>query len=658
MELCHKWLVHYLGQKVLHQAEHAHGGVGSAKQQTALALVRLKARPFLMDQLPVMMRSSLLMDTADYILRRSLVCGSDYGKAILFLLYLLLSKEVKKLRITLCCYYGCRDMDAVLRCIKKNGASLEHLELSRSSLLRMDPLLFRNVLTSASNLTSLVVKNITSDAMLKLIGAHCRRLEFLVVSNSKQISDAGIEALCGQVHIRDRRLEDKVKAEVVPFQMVPEMPVNEDFGGADSPGFAGNLRNAFKTFFEDISSCISAGIDEEEPNRECLVEIKQVLHPLCNTLRVLDITDTSVTSTALISVLKKVNKLQTFGEFCLSDHFLRSLSHLTATQREKSCRFTCIHARKVTQHGMSALILAMPRLDSFNCWDPQFDLAELVAFKDLTSLSLYRMTYSDATMSAIMSFLEDEGVRERLEKLCLEFVAYEGYYHGGFRRVNDSSFDLSSVISKCQRLKIFNLEFKDNSVPSPQLGFDQVELPYVSQANRLGFPGLSTLVHVQLGQVVLNETVATILKHCSRLKHFHCNICPGLSDRDLSKYCYHKSCINLECFYIYEAPQLTFSAFQILVDAFPSLKGFGNLTRWALGCEGIRQVTQTITENNFNVEVLTGSHWFSGNCCQTLEPSGEENHNRYRSYNWCMARKDPRVGYVHHSPKGIWLDQQ
>jgi hypothetical protein len=38
----------------------------------------------------------------------------------------------------MCCYYGCRDLKSVLRCIKKNGASLEHLELARSSLLCID----------------------------------------------------------------------------------------------------------------------------------------------------------------------------------------------------------------------------------------------------------------------------------------------------------------------------------------------------------------------------------------------------------------------------------------------------------------------------------------------------------------------------------------
>ena len=38
-------------------------------------------------------------------------------------------------------------------------------------------------------LQTLVVKNICSDAMLKLIGAHCNSLQFLVVANSKQVGD-------------------------------------------------------------------------------------------------------------------------------------------------------------------------------------------------------------------------------------------------------------------------------------------------------------------------------------------------------------------------------------------------------------------------------------------------------------------------------------
>ena len=59
-----------------------------------------------------------------------------FFRSVLYLLYLLLSKEIKRLKVILCCYYGCRDMEGVMRCIKKNGTSLEHLELSRGALLR------------------------------------------------------------------------------------------------------------------------------------------------------------------------------------------------------------------------------------------------------------------------------------------------------------------------------------------------------------------------------------------------------------------------------------------------------------------------------------------------------------------------------------------
>ena len=46
---------------------------------------------------------------------------------------------------------------------------------------------------------SLVVKNVCSDAMLKLIGTHCQNLHYLDISNSFKVSDVGIESLCCQV---------------------------------------------------------------------------------------------------------------------------------------------------------------------------------------------------------------------------------------------------------------------------------------------------------------------------------------------------------------------------------------------------------------------------------------------------------------------------
>ena len=185
-DLCHNWYAAYLGDKIL-----------SARSDNAtLSSIRHKLRPFFLDHIPVLVRTSLLEETADFLTSNRSI-ERDYGRSVLYLLNLLLSPEVRRLRVALCCYYGCRDMEGVLRCIKKNGASLEYLELSRSSLLRMDPLLFRNVLTSASHLNSLVVKNVCSDAMLKLIGTHCPQLQFLDIASSKQVvkSDDNSQAL-------------------------------------------------------------------------------------------------------------------------------------------------------------------------------------------------------------------------------------------------------------------------------------------------------------------------------------------------------------------------------------------------------------------------------------------------------------------------------
>ena len=55
----------------------------------------------------------MLEDTATFLLAKSLAAGvdCDYGKSVLHLLYLLLSPDVKRLKVTLCCYYGCRDLD-------------------------------------------------------------------------------------------------------------------------------------------------------------------------------------------------------------------------------------------------------------------------------------------------------------------------------------------------------------------------------------------------------------------------------------------------------------------------------------------------------------------------------------------------------------------
>ena len=80
-DLCQAWFSRHLGEKVLTSATVGLSGVGhevgvggAAKHQT-LSLVRLKLRPFFMEQLPVCVRSELLEETSEFLIKRSLASG-------------------------------------------------------------------------------------------------------------------------------------------------------------------------------------------------------------------------------------------------------------------------------------------------------------------------------------------------------------------------------------------------------------------------------------------------------------------------------------------------------------------------------------------------------------------------------------------------------
>ena len=74
--------------------------------------------------------------------------------------------------------------------------------------------------------------------------------------------------------------------------------------------------------------------------------------------------------------------------------------------------------------------------------------------------------------------------------------------------------------------------------------------------------------------MVQNSAVAAVLLNCPRLEHLHCYTCPDLSDRELDTCSLKAASSRLRCFYIYEAPLLTYASFQTLIDSFPELKRY------------------------------------------------------------------------------------
>jgi len=617
-----KWVSRYIGDRLVNS------GYDTPSQQT-LNIVRSKLRPYFIEYLPASLRATLLEETGAHLLEKSLAAGvdCDYGKSVLHLLYLLLSPDVRKLKVTLCCYYGCRDLESVLRCIKKNGVSLEYLELARSSLLRMDPLQFRNVLTSATKLTTLVVRNICSDAMLKLIGAHCTTLQVLIIANSKQVTDFGIESLCCRVSIKDkvdgdvsdkgdgllglsRQTGERMGEETFKLVQHPLLLHEEFSRSVDSLGCVGF--STWRAFRNRFQTCLKQGSTGGygSGQHEVLVEVKQVLQPICLSLRTLDITDTSITNVGLHMLCRKIQNLNSLGEYSISDSFLRSLCVVSSLQMDKFPLLS-LHARKVSYTGMYNLVHVFGNIKSLTCWEPMFDIWDLSYLPILRHLTLIRVRYSEPVLSSIIHYFENCKGAKHLEKICLEFIVQDQDSQD-IPVLYIPEVDVSKIFHRCEALKVFIIEFKDSLQATPSLGYSSYNNP--RNVMRACF---QSLAHVQFGQMVQNSVVSVILGNCPNLVNFHANHCPDLGDSNLSEALPIEKAGSrgkLRCFYIYEAPLLTENSFYTILEAFPNLSQFGNLSRWRVNCEGIQQIVRSIRDTNLEVEILCGSHWFQSSC--------------------------------------------
>ena len=167
------------------------------------------------------------------------------------------------------------------------------------------------------------------------------------------------------------------------------------------------------------------------------------------------------------------------------------------------------------------------------------------------------------------SFVESSRVATKyLEKLRLEFILEEEYLNS-FRRVHlqhqehSPIFDIARIFNACDNLKVsgaspvsllvsvgfavvichvyqvFTVEFKDSLLMSPCVGYGgngpaaggaghEVPAILLQPIPESDLHSLSSLVHVQLGQIVRNSAVAVVMINCSKLKQFHCNSCPDL----------------------------------------------------------------------------------------------------------------------------------
>ena len=111
----------------------------------------------------------------------------------------------------------------------------------------------------------------------------------------------------------------------------------------------------FETFKPRLHNCLKQQPSDNNSGAAVLVEVKQVLHPICNSVRHVDITDTSITSVGLQQLCKKIHNLNSLGEYSISDSFLRSLPVVSSMKIDKYPLVT-LHTRKVSYTGMYNLV--------------------------------------------------------------------------------------------------------------------------------------------------------------------------------------------------------------------------------------------------------------------------------------------------------------
>ena len=275
-----------------------------------------------------------------------------------------------------------------------------------------------------------------------------------------------------QVTILDKREDGDEGDESI--RMVPQvtrLSAVEDFSASDSSSL-GCALPAWRSFRHSIGNCLKQGNPGSGSNSEVLVEVKQVLHPICSSLRHVDITDTSITNVGLQQLCRKMKSLTSLGEYSISDSFLRSLCVVSSLKMDKFPLVT-LHSRKVSYTGMYNLVHVFSNIRSLTCWEPLFDIADLAYLPHLKQITLIRIRYSDSMLSSIIHYFEDCRGAKNLEKVCLEFIVHEQ----AFPVVYVPEFDVSKIFHNCDKLKVFTIEFKDSLQATPSVGYSSYNIP-------------------------------------------------------------------------------------------------------------------------------------------------------------------------------------
>lgn len=547
----------------------------SQRSSTAQMLVLAKQtiRSYYMNELPIHLRSQVIEGTLR-ILNSSPVIGLTLisAPAAIYVLDLLLNNDVKQLKIKLCCYYGCSHQTSLLKLLALEGIGLKSLDLSRSSLLSLDCELLHSALLNMKNLSNLSLRNIANDAVLGVIGKSCPRLVILDVACSKQVTNVGLRQLLFQKELRTkvRSISSQKYTSWSRFKRLFSIWKLKSFGS--------------KRFHsEEIFPFV------EYQNRNLL----------CDTLRVLNVADTAVTSVGVLFALMQIPKLESLAEYNHMEH----VAEITHRVIDFKVPFNLTEARscKTTPFNIKLLAQVCPKIKKLHIYEPCHSPDTLCLFPSITSLSVHNVLPEKEWLNGFYNYFRING--QSLSELNIQMKESQNFLE----------VDLKEILSNCPNLQIL---IKTGSNIVWTKGHDPPSFKYLKQ--------------IQLGHTVKALVITKILLLAPELMTLHIHSCLDLTNEHLEEIIkpsikyrsnqvlddYDDYLQNLRCFYIAKASKVSATVMLNMLHSYKRLKWLGNLANWDLDSEDVELLQKTINRENTNVDLCSDSHWYWNNCIQ------------------------------------------
>ncbi|XP_036142628.1 uncharacterized protein LOC105829669 [Monomorium pharaonis] len=535
-----------------------------------LAFAKQTIRPYYINGLPIYLRSQVIKITLRMLNNPSVV-GLTLTSVpdAMYILILLLNNNIKQLKINLCCYYGCSHQTSLLKLLALEGVGLESLNLTRSTLLSLDCQLLQSALLNMKNLSNLILRNIASDSVLEIIGKSCPKLVILDIACSKQVTNTGLKQLLFQMELQDKvSVSSKEHTSWSRFKrMFRTWEIR-------------NFRSEKRFYSEKVLPFM------EYKNR----------NSLCNTLRVLNIANTAVTSLGVLLALMQIPQLESLAEYNYMEH----VAEITHKLINLKVPFNLTEAKssKTTSFNIKLLAQVCPRVNKLHIYELYHSPDMLCLFPHITSLSIYNVPPKKKWLKDFYNYLQTNG--QNLSELNIQMA----------QNHNPLQVDLRKILSNCPNIHTL---IKNGSNIVWTKGRDPPPFKYLKK--------------IQLGCTVKALVITKIFLLVPELTALHIHSCLDLTNKHLKKLLkpsiiYKNNqgldeCNNLQnltCFYISEASKVSMTVLLNIVRSYKQLKWFGNLAKWDLDNEDVEMLRTIINRENINVNLCFDSHWYWNNC--------------------------------------------